>query len=154
MKNYLRGFVFFIVMLFCSPCISQGISGTITFTNGGTQAFQNITGIKMSATGATSGSNTSYNTSSIDAHYNNSTREIPFDKLKKITVSNRIGRDWSTCFLSCSVEIVTSTNVEFLSQNMLFGDVRVLIMDELTGEKREVKFNFLNDGIESISFNN
>ena len=142
------------ILFFFSKIFSetQEIGGTIYFADGTSLEFYDIEDIYI----ALQGYNLLRRSGYIWVKFENSTREIPFSKLKSIEVLNWENKPgWA---LDGTVLIKTVTGLALKLKYSLFS-VKIKIFDKLTGEVKNQVFDFKDQlteklNIKAIIFNN
>ncbi|KAA3617098.1 MAG: hypothetical protein D8M58_04115 [Calditrichaeota bacterium] len=122
------------------------IQGTLIFENGKTQEFQDIEYISIYINDG----NKYYSATKkgIPVHYNNSIREVPYNKLELFEVNTfqlyetRVLGGRYVKKLRGTVNIKTSTSISTLTKYEL-KSITILLVDELTGEIKKQTVEFL-----------
>jgi hypothetical protein len=131
--------LFVSIALMALPMFSQNASGTIYFESGKTLRFHKMVYFSVSIKDYGGGSY-----ASLKARYEGTVRDIPFDKLSEFKI---LQFSVSGTYVGDVVaEITTKTGITFRTEYLWLYGLKVEILDELTGEKKEQQVNFAELG--------
>lgn len=115
-------------------------SGTIYFEEGYLLKFMDIKGI-AAVPGEGDGKIYLGTEDYVEAIYQGTIRKIPFDKMSKFEVLQYEAPSAGNLY-KCLVKIETKTGASFSSKYVAIGNVEIVILDELTGEKTTQSVEF------------
>ena len=135
-KNFTLLILFFMVIL---PITAQTkVKGKILFSNGSSKNFHNLIYIRAFSN-TNNGKEYSKWGNSFNIYYKNSIRKIPFNKMASIKILN-----WKSKkdYINARVEFITTTGIRIINDDCDLENIKVEMLDELTGEVKEQVFNF------------
>lgn len=130
----------------------ERVPGVVHFSDGSTQEFVDV--VSFWAYEPDEGTARD----GVNVDYQNSVRTVPFDRLREFTVEDFVIEDpshRSSGLADATATIRTTTGEETRTVYAFIRDLRVLLLDELTGEKTDQTLKFVRDGelnIRSITF--
>lgn len=155
------GFLVLVVCLFFSFSNLSGeppVGGTIVFDDGRALRFEKMVSVMMDLFEA---NKPNPFRQGIFVKFENSIRSVPYSKLKRLRVVSFETRKTThgKYFAKGRVEVTTVTGITVRCWYDSLRNIKVRIMDKLTGEMKEQEFNFVNimNGklyVREIFFNN